>query len=141
MGKSVKDKKKAEARNNNRQKPTRAGTKNGEKNEPELEEKGGADKKEDHKGAKKALRHAVKAKVKEQRTNIAEKLVAKVVNEGDLKGTAMVLTIMEKTRKDGENGGKKQKGANWAQLLVLEQECEDAKRKEAEEAKRKAASS
>jgi hypothetical protein len=85
------------------------------------EDKTGADLK-DHKGARKALRHAVKAAVKEQKTKIAKTLVDKAM-EGNTRSAEMMLELMHKKKKDGEGGKKKkQKGASWAQLLALEDE-------------------
>jgi hypothetical protein len=60
------------------------------------------DEKAKRKGAKKALRHAVKEAVKENREEIADSLVTQAA-KGDVRCTAMVLSLMEKKKKDGED--------------------------------------
>lgn len=54
------------------------------------------------KGARKALRHAVKKKVKERSDTIAAKLVEKTEG-GDMRSADMVLALMEKKKKGGED--------------------------------------
>jgi len=76
---------------------------------------------EAYKGAKKALRHALKAKVKAQREQIAETLVEKM-KKGDMKGTEIVLTLMEKPKEENAKKKKKRDGPSWAELLVSEPE-------------------
>ena len=80
----------------------------------------------EHKGATKALRHALKAKVKTQSEQIAQMLVTKV-KEGDMKGTEMVLSLIEK-KKEGTDGKKKKKrsGPSWAELLASEPEWDES---------------
>ena len=60
------------------------------------------DEKAKRKGAKKALRHAVKEAVKENREEIADSLVTQAA-KGDVRCTAMMLSLMEKKKKDGED--------------------------------------
>ena len=72
-----------------------AAEKPGERNATETIEK------EDHKGAKKALSHAVKKVVKKSKEQIADSLVTNAV-KGDMRCAAMVLSLMEK-KKDGED--------------------------------------
>jgi hypothetical protein len=69
---------------------------------------------EDHKGARKALRQAVKTVVKVRRAKIAEKLVEKT-EDGDAHCAAMVLSLMEK-KKDGEDDN--WDGPGLADILV-----------------------
>jgi len=89
---------------------------------------------EEYKSARKELRQAVKTEVKQETHEIARKL-AKKVQQGDLRGTKMVLSLMEEKQKGGEERKKKkQKKASWARLRVLQEECEVARSKEAKEA-------
>jgi hypothetical protein len=81
---------------------------------------------EDYKGARKKLRHAVKAEVKANSEKIAEKLVGKV-KEGDLRGTEMVLTLMEKKKAGKDAKKKKHGGLNWADLMPSEPEWDASK--------------
>ena len=67
----------------------------------------------DYKGARKVLRHAVKAVVKVKSAAIAEKLVGKV-EEGDMRGTEMVLSLIEKKKKQGKE--RKEEKAGRAEL-------------------------
>jgi len=80
---------------------------------------------EEYKGAKKALRHALKAKVKAERVKIAEKLVEKVT-QGDMKGTEIVLSLMEKAKSENEKKKKKRSGPSWAELLASEPEWDES---------------
>ena len=78
-----------------------------------------------HKGAKKALRQAVKAEVKKQSREIARKLVHKAV-DGDIKGAAMVLSLMDKERADNERKRHERSGPSWAELLASEPEWDES---------------
>ena len=90
----------------------RLATKNGEETAAEKKPKDGkrkttekGDKKERKKagkGARKALRHAVKKKVKERSDTIAAGLVKKT-EDGDMRSADMVLALMEKKKKSGED--------------------------------------
>jgi fructose-specific phosphotransferase system component IIB len=80
---------------------------------------------QEYKGAKKALRHALKAKVKAERVKIAEKLVEKVT-QGDMKGTEIVLTLMEKAKEENAQKKKKRSGPSWAELLASEPEWDES---------------
>jgi hypothetical protein len=80
---------------------------------------------EDYKGARKVLRHAVKAVVKVKSESIAKKLVDKV-EQGDMRGTEMVLKLIEK-KKPGKDAKKKKKdGPSWAELLASEPEWDES---------------
>jgi hypothetical protein len=81
---------------------------------------------EDYKGARKKLRHAVKAVVKVKSQEIARKLVSKV-EAGDMRGTEMVLSLMDK-KKQNTDGKKKKKrsGPSWAELLASEPEWDES---------------
>jgi hypothetical protein len=81
---------------------------------------------EDYKGARKKLRHAVKAVVKVKSSEIARKLVSKV-EAGDMRGTEMVLSLIDK-KKQGTDGKKKKKrsGPRWAELLASEPEWDES---------------
>jgi hypothetical protein len=80
----------------------------------------------DHKGARKVLRHAVKAAVKVKSEAIAQKLVNKA-EEGDLHGTEMVLSLMEKKKQDKDAKKKKKRsGPSWAELLASEPEWDES---------------
>ncbi len=76
-----------------------------------------------HKGAKKALRQAVKAKVKKEKEKIAEVLVNKV-KSGDMRGAVMVLSLMEHGNKEGKDGKKRHDGLKLIDLLESEPEWE-----------------
>jgi hypothetical protein len=80
----------------------------------------------DYKGARKKLRHAVKAVVKVKSQEIARKLVSKV-EAGDMRGTEMVLSLMDK-KKQNTDGKKKKKrsGPSWAELLASEPEWDES---------------
>ncbi|MGA3132545.1 MAG: hypothetical protein ABSD59_17210 [Terracidiphilus sp.] len=88
----------------------------------------------DHKGARKVLRQAVKAAVKVKSAAIAEKLVSKV-EQGDMRGTEMVLSLIEK-KKQGkvEKKKKKRSGPSWAELLASEPEWDESTEKDGQEA-------
>jgi hypothetical protein len=62
--------------------------------------------------------------VKADRTMIAETLV-KMVKEGDMKGTEMVLSLIEK-KKEEKDGKKKRSGLSWAGLLAPEPEWDES---------------
>ena len=80
----------------------------------------------DYKGARKKLRHAVKAVVKVKSGLIAEKLVSKA-EAGDMRGTEMMLSLIEK-KKPGKDAKKKKKrdGPSWAELLASEPEWDES---------------
>ncbi len=69
-----------------------------EKKRKEKEEK----EKKAGKGAKKALRHAVKAVVREDCTGFATSLMSQA-KDGKIRSTEIMLLLMEKKKKDGEN--------------------------------------
>jgi hypothetical protein len=96
-------------------KAPRKGGKQALKNEAEEEE---------HKGAKKALRLALKAKVKEERTEIAAALVRKI-KEGDLGGAKVALVLMERGKKEGKDGKKKRSGPSEVELLASEPQWDE----------------
>jgi hypothetical protein len=81
---------------------------------------------EDYKGARKKLRHAVKAVVKANSGRIAEQLVTKA-QQGDMRGTEMMLSLIDK-KKQSTDGKKKKKrsGPNWAELLASEPEWDES---------------
>ena len=80
----------------------------------------------DYKGARKKLRHAVKAVVKNKSAAIAKKLVSKV-QEGDMKGTEMVLSLIERKKQDKDAKKKKKRsGPSWAELLASEPEWDES---------------
>ncbi len=87
---------------------------------------------EDYKGARKKLRHAVKAVVKVKSEVIAKKLVNKA-EKGDIRGTEMMLSLIEK--KQGKNPKKKKKrsGPSWAELLASEPEWDESMESDSEE--------
>ena len=66
----------------------------------------------DYKGARKKLRHAVKAVVKANSKTLAEKIVEKA-QDGDARGTQMMLSLIEK-KKAGQRS--KEEKAGWAEL-------------------------
>lgn len=78
-----------------------------------------------YKGAKKALRHAVKARVKAASASIAAKLVEKVT-QGDMKGTEIMLTLMEKAKEENAKKKKKRDGPSWVELLASEPEWDES---------------
>jgi hypothetical protein len=81
---------------------------------------------EDYKGARKKLRHAVKAVVKAKSEAIAKKLVTKA-QEGDMHGTEMMLSLIEKKKQDKDTKKKKKRsGPNWAELLASEPEWDES---------------
>jgi hypothetical protein len=79
---------------------------------------------EDHKGARKLLRHAVKAVVKVKSAEIAQKLVSKA-EEGDMRGAEMMLSLIEKKKKQGKEPKKKRSGPSLAELLASEPEWDE----------------
>ncbi|MFZ0339206.1 MAG: hypothetical protein WAL45_14320 [Terracidiphilus sp.] len=80
---------------------------------------------EDYKGARKKLRDAVKAVVKNKSVAIAETLVRKV-EKGDMRGTEVVLSLIEK-KKQGKDAQKKvRSGPSWAELLASEPEWDES---------------
>ena len=76
-----------------------------------------------HKGAKKALRRAVKVEVKKESGKIAEVLVSKVKN-GDMRGAQMVLSLMEHG-KEAKDKKKKRSGPKLADLQPSEPEWDE----------------
>jgi hypothetical protein len=72
------------------------------------------------KGARKALRKAVKKKVFDESIKIAETLVDKMI-EGNMRSTAVVLSMIEKKQKDDE-GLTRHGGLTAADLLGSEEE-------------------
>jgi hypothetical protein len=79
-----------------------------------------------YKGAKKALRKAVKAEVKKQSVDIARRLVSKA-SSGDMHGTEMVLSVMKIAKaEDDPKKKKKRDGPSWAELLVSEPEWDES---------------
>jgi hypothetical protein len=79
---------------------------------------------DDYKGARKKLRHAVKAVVKANSKTLAEKIVGKA-QDGDARGTQMMLSLIEKKKAAKEGKKKKRDGPSWAELLVSEPEWDD----------------
>ena len=96
----------------------KAPRKGGKKNAPDSEAQ-----EEMHKGAKKALRRAVKAEVKKDREKIARALVERTI-KGDVRGTEMLLSLMEHNNKEGKDGKKKHGGLKLIDLLESEPEWE-----------------
>ncbi len=77
---------------------------------------------DDYKGARKKLRHAVKAVVKVKSATIARKLVSRV-EQGDMRGTEMMLSLIEKRKQDKDaKKNKRREGPSWAELLASEPE-------------------
>jgi len=76
-----------------------------------------------HKGAKKSLRRAVKAEVRKDRKRIARALVDRSL-KGNMRGTEVLLSLMEHCNKEGEDGRKKRSGPTLAELLASEPEWE-----------------
>ncbi|MGB0063541.1 MAG: hypothetical protein WBP85_03775 [Terracidiphilus sp.] len=79
---------------------------------------------EDYKGARKQLRHAVKAVVKANSETLAEKIVKKA-QDGDVRGTEMMLSLIEKKKAGKEAKKKKREGPSWAELLASEPEWDE----------------
>jgi hypothetical protein len=131
MGKSKLTRKKQEAKSMVVTIPRRGGGKNAEAG-GDGDEKAAAetpdkskkkateeDEKEESKGAKKALRHAVKKVVKENSGPIADALVKETEN-GDMRSAAMVLSLIEKKKKkDGEDDD--WDGPSLSEILVPDQ--------------------
>src|ERR1700728_1864759 len=89
--------------------------------------------KDDHKGARKALRHAVKKEVKANCDRIAETLVNGTQN-GDMRSAEMVMALMEKKKKDSDND--EPDGPSLAEQLTAGPSWDDvveARRKKAQE--------
>jgi hypothetical protein len=110
--------------------PCKGGKKNAPDSEAQEEMHNGAKKALDsdaqeelHKGAKKALRRAVKAEVKKDRERIAKALVKRTL-QGDVRGTEMLLSLMEHGNKEGKDGKKKRSGPSLLDLLESEPEWE-----------------
>jgi len=74
------------------------------------------------KGVRKALRKAVKKAVKKECEKIAQALV-KETQKGNMRSTAVVLSMIEKRKKDSE-GAKRHGGLTAADLLGSEEEWE-----------------
>jgi hypothetical protein len=82
------------------------------------------------------LRDSVNTQLAKQSDQVAGKLIEKAI-AGNMTGMRVLVELAGARTKPGvgdEPTGKKQKGKNWAQLLVLEQECEEAKERERQEA-------
>ena len=73
------------------------------------------------KGARKALRKAMKAKVKEECKEIAITLVNKV-KAGDMRSAEMMMSLVERKKKDGKEAQKKRDGLSDAELMASEPE-------------------
>lgn len=80
----------------------------------------------DYKGARKQLRHAVKAVVKANTARLARKMVEKA-QDGDIRGAEMMLSLIEKKKAGKEGKKKKRDGPSWAELLASEPEWDDEK--------------
>ena len=80
---------------------------------------------EDYKGARKKLRHAVKAAVKAKSAELAQKLVSKA-EEGDMRGAEMMLSLIEKKKPAKDGKTKKRSGPSWAELLASEPEWDES---------------
>jgi hypothetical protein len=80
---------------------------------------------EDYKGARKKLRHAVKAVVKNKSGVIAKTLVGKA-EKGDTRGTEMMLLLIEKKKQGKDVKKKKRSGPSWAELLASEPEWDES---------------
>ena len=85
---------------------------------------------DDYKGARKQLRHAVKAVVKANSDKLAAKIVKKA-QDGDVRGTEMILSLIEKKKPGKEPKKKKREGPSWAELLVSEPEWDEEDEKKA----------
>ena len=79
---------------------------------------------EDYKGARKKLRHAVKAAVKAKSAELAQRLVKKA-EEGDMRGAEMMLSLIEKKKPGKDGKTKKRSGPSWAELLASEPEWDE----------------
>jgi len=79
-----------------------------------------------HKGAKKALRQAVKVAVEKRSRLIAETLVNKVT-QGDMRGAEMLLSLIERAKKENKKkvARKIKPRASAAELLASEPEWEE----------------
>ena len=77
---------------------------------------------EDHKGAKKALRRAVKVEVKKRRAEIATSLVNKTTS-GDMRGATILLNLIDKSGKHDEDEG--YEGMSTAEMLASEPEWDE----------------
>jgi hypothetical protein len=142
MGKSDLEKKKSEKKNKVVKMPRRDGGKDaverangkrkaGEKKPKSRKKPTKKIEKEEHKGARKALRHAVQREVKENCGKIAERLVNDTQN-GDIRSTEMVLSLMEKKKKDGDEDDDGQDGPSLAEQLAAGpswDEVQEARRK------------
>ncbi|MGB7263963.1 MAG: hypothetical protein WBC92_00520 [Terracidiphilus sp.] len=137
MKKSSADKEKREKKSKIEKKPVTAGgverttsSKNySESLAKEMPEgdKDKAPKKDDkakHADAKKALRVAVKKAVKERSKKLAQSLVGRTEN-GDMRGAAMMLSLMEK-QKDCKEENKEWDGPTVAELLESEPEWDES---------------
>ena len=97
--------------------------------------------KKKRKGAKKALRHAVLREVKEKCGKIAERLVNQT-QDGNMHSADMVMTLMEKRKKNDGEGDAQSDGPSLAEQLAGPSwdELQEAKRIVSEkEAKKEAA--
>ena len=90
------------------------------------------------KGAKKALRHAVKAVVREDCTGFATSLMSQA-KDGKIRSTEIMLQLMEKKKKDGENDAGWD-GLSIAGKLAAEPEWDEAMAKAKREREAAAAS-
>lgn len=79
---------------------------------------------EDYKGARKKLRHAVKAVVKANSDTLAKKIVQQAQG-GDARGTETMLSLIDKKKPGKEPKKKKRDGPSWAELLVSEPEWDE----------------
>ena len=79
---------------------------------------------EDYKGARKKLRHAVKAVVKANSETLAEKIVQQAQG-GDARGTETMLSLIDKKKPGKEPKKKKRDGPSWAELLASEPEWDE----------------
>jgi hypothetical protein len=101
------------------------------------EKEGKKERKKKHKGARKALRHAVKRAVKENCGPIAARLV-KNTEDGDMRSADMVLALMEKKKKGGDEDFDRD-GPSLAEQLAAEpswDEVQEEKRIASERATR-----
>lgn len=79
---------------------------------------------EDYRGARKKLRHAVKAVVKANSETLAKKIVQQAQG-GDARGTETMLSLIDKKKPGKEPKKKKREGPSWAELLVSEPEWDE----------------
>ena len=79
---------------------------------------------EDYKGARKKLRHAVKAVVKANSETLAKKIVQQAQG-GDARGTETMLSLIDKKKPGKEPKKKKRDGPSWAELLASEPEWDE----------------